>query len=168
MQIKIFADKIEECHQILKPYGIDLKEPLLSDDPNSLSTITNKFCATTALEMALFDVLNALDIIPDGIIGHSFGEIVAAYADRCLTTEEALLISYLRGSVVANDKHIPKGLMAAVGISWSEAKKLCPKGVEVVCNNAKELVVVSGLNQKSVFSFELILYLFYRFRRSDD
>ena len=32
--IKIFADKIEECHKILEPHGIDLKHLLLSDDKN--------------------------------------------------------------------------------------------------------------------------------------
>ena len=81
MPIKIFADNIEKCHQILKPHGIDLKYLLLSDDKDSMSTMTNKFCATTALQIALFDLMTALNIIPDGIIGHSFGEIAAAYAD---------------------------------------------------------------------------------------
>lgn len=144
MPIKIFADKVEECHKILEPYGINLKYLLLSDDKNSMSTMTNKFCATTAIEIALFDVLNALNIIPDGIIGHSFGEIACAYADGCLTTEEALFVTYIRGAVTENDKRIPKGLMAVLGMSWNEAKALCPMGVSVVCHNAKDTVVISG------------------------
>ncbi|CAG2163067.1 unnamed protein product, partial [Oppiella nova] len=138
MPIKIFADKIEECHEILKPYDIDLKHLLLSDDKNSMSNMTNKFCATTAIEIALCDVIQALGIIPDGIMGHSFGEIAAAYADGCLNTREALLVTYYRGVVTESDKKIPKGLMAVVGLSWNEAKKLCPKGTSVVCNNGKE------------------------------
>ena len=145
MPIKIFADKIEECHEVLKPFGIDLKHLLLSDDKNSMSTMTNKFCATTALEIALFDVMKSLDIEFDGIIGHSFGEIACAYADGCLNTREALFITYIRGAVTESDKKIPKGLMAVVGMSWIEAKKSCPKGVNVVCNNAKNTVVISGI-----------------------
>ena len=144
MPIKIFADKIEECHQILARYGIDLKNLLISDDKNTMSTMTNKFCATTAIEIALYEVLTAIDITPDGIIGHSFGEIAAAYADGCLTTDEALFVSYIRGKITESDKRIPKGLMAVVGMSWDETKKLCPKGVSVVCNNGKDSVVVSG------------------------
>ena len=144
MPIKIFADKIDECHEILKPFGIDLKHLLLSEGKNTMSTMTNKFCGTTALEIGLFEVMKALNITPDGIIGHSFGEIAAAYADGCLTTREALLITYIRGNVTENDKKIPKGLMAVVGMSWNEAKKVCPKGVSVVCNNAKDTVVFSG------------------------
>jgi fatty acid synthase len=145
MPIKIFADKIEECHEVLKPFGIDLKNILLSDDKTSMSNMTNKFCATTAIEIALTDVISALGITPDGIVGHSFGEIAAAYADGCLNTREALLVTYYRGLVTESDKKIPKGLMAVVGLSWNEAKKLCPKGTSPVCNNGKDTVVVSGI-----------------------
>ncbi|CAG2111951.1 unnamed protein product, partial [Medioppia subpectinata] len=166
MPIKIFADKIDECHEILKPYNIDLKHLLLSDDKNSMSNMTNKFCATTAIEIALCDVILALGITPDGIIGHSFGEIAAAYADGCLDTREAMLVTYYRGLVTESDKKIPKGLMAVAGLSWNEAKKLCPKGVSPVCNNGKDTVVVSGLynevkqmiedlTQKGIFVREL-------------
>ncbi|CAG2173426.1 unnamed protein product [Oppiella nova] len=34
--------------------------------------------------------------------------------------------------------------MAVVGLSRSETRKLCPKGVFIACNNAKDSVVVSG------------------------
>jgi fatty acid synthase len=121
-----------------------LKYILLSDDNNAINTMTNKFVSTTALQIALIEVLLKLDIIPDGIIGHSFGEIACAYADQCLSTEEAILTSYWRGVITENDNEIPKGLMAVVGLSWEETKKLCPKGVYVVCNNSKELVTISG------------------------
>jgi fatty acid synthase len=144
MPIDIFANKIEECAQILKPYNIDLKDLLLSDDKNSMSTMTNKFIATTSMQIALVEVLHKLDIKPDGIIGHSFGEIACAYADGCLTTEEAVLTSYMRGFITEGDKEIPKGLMAVVGLSYNETKKLCPKDVYVVCDNSKDLVTISG------------------------
>ncbi|CAG2101429.1 unnamed protein product, partial [Medioppia subpectinata] len=43
MPIKIFADKVEECHQILHEFGVDLKHMLLSEDKTSMSTMTAKF-----------------------------------------------------------------------------------------------------------------------------
>ncbi len=144
MPIDIFANKIEECAQILKPFNVDLKHMLLNDDKNSMSTMTNKFIATTSMQIALVEVLHKLDITPDGIIGHSFGEIACAYADGCLTTEEAVLTSYWRGVITESDHKIPKGLMAAVGLSWDETKKMLPKGVHVVCDNSKDLVTISG------------------------
>ncbi|CAG2120699.1 unnamed protein product, partial [Medioppia subpectinata] len=38
MPIKIFADKVEECHQILHEFGVDLKNLLLSEDKITMST----------------------------------------------------------------------------------------------------------------------------------
>ncbi|CAG2120323.1 unnamed protein product, partial [Medioppia subpectinata] len=64
MPIKIFADKVEECHQILQEFGMDLKTMLLSEDKASMATMTAKFCSTTAIEIALFEVMKALDITP--------------------------------------------------------------------------------------------------------
>ena len=145
MPIKEFAQKIEECHQILIPFGINLKHLLISEDQDTMSTMTNKFCATTALEIALYETIKSLNIMADGVIGHSFGEIAAAYAVGCLNTEEALLVSYFRGIITESDKDLPNGLMAVVGLSWHEVEKRCPEGVEVVCNNGKETVVVSGI-----------------------
>jgi fatty acid synthase len=153
MPIDIFANKIEECVQILKPFNVDLKHILLNDDKNSMSTMTNKFIATTSMQIALVEVLKKLDITPDGIIGHSFGEIACAYADGCLTTEEAVLTSYWRGIITENDRKIPKGLMAAVGLSFNEVRKICPKGVDVVCDNSKDSVTISGKynNPKKIY-----------------
>lgn len=51
---------------------------------------------------------------PDGIIGHSVGEIGCAYADGCLTLEEAVMSSYARG-VSSIEIETVKGMMAAVG-----------------------------------------------------
>ncbi len=144
MPIDVFANKIEECARILKPFNVDLKHMLLSDNKNSMSTMTNKFIATTSMQIALVEVLHKLDITPDGIIGHSFGEIACAYADGCLTTEEAVLTSYWRGVITESDEKIPKGIMAAVGLSCEETKKMCPKGVHVVCDNSKDSVTISG------------------------
>ncbi|CAG2105122.1 unnamed protein product, partial [Medioppia subpectinata] len=148
MTIKIFSDKVEECHQILNEFGIDLKTMLLSEDKASMASMTAKFCSTTAIEIALFEVMKALDITPDGIIGHSFGEIACAYADGCLNTREAMVVTSIRGIVTENNKTIPKGLMAVVGLPKSEAQKLCPNGVYIACNNAKDSVVISGLEKE--------------------
>ena len=144
MPIDIVRNKVDDCHQILSEFNVNLKHILLSEDKNAISTMTTKFCATTAIEIALFEVLKSLDIVPDGIIGHSFGEIACAYADGCLNTREAMITSYMRGFVTENDKSIPKGLMAVCGISKIEAKKLIGNDVVIACYNAKNTLVLSG------------------------
>ena len=158
MPIKIFADKVEECHQILSEFGMDLKNLLLSEDKTIISTMTAKFCATTAIEIALFEVLKALDITPDGIIGHSFGEIACAYADGCLPTKEAMIVTYLRGVITEGERdagNMERGSMILCALSKAEAKKIIPPEVVIACNNAKNTIVLSGLKR-----FSEILYYY--------
>ncbi|CAG2105232.1 unnamed protein product [Medioppia subpectinata] len=47
-----------------------------------------------------------------------------------------------------NNKSIPKGLMVVVRLPKSEAQKLCPNGVYNACNNAKNSLVISGLEKE--------------------
>ena len=56
------------------------------------------------------------------------------------------MATLLRGVITEGDEKIPRGGMAVVGLSWEEARAICPEGVQVVCNNDKDLVVVSGIN----------------------
>lgn len=58
--------------------------------------------------------MNALEVVPDGIVGHSVGELGCAYADGCLTAEEMILAAYARGLASIETDLIP-GMMAAVG-----------------------------------------------------
>lgn len=66
--------------------------------------------------MGLVEILTAVGITPDGIIGHSLGENGCAYADGCLTLEQSVLASYARG-VASKEVKTIKGMMAAVGKS---------------------------------------------------
>ena len=64
-------------------------------------------------QVALVDLLRSLRVHPDGIVGHSVGELGCAYADGGLTAEEVVLAAYWRGRCVL-DADLPPGAMAAV------------------------------------------------------
>ena len=55
-----------------------------------------------------------MGVQPDGIVGHSVGELGCGYADGSLTAEEAVLAAYWRGRCIQEAK-LPPGGMAAVG-----------------------------------------------------
>ena len=59
-------------------------------------------------------MLRTLGLEPDGIVGHSVGELGCAYADGSLTTKDTVLAAYWRGQCVA-EANLPAGGMAAVG-----------------------------------------------------
>ena len=60
------------------------------------------------------DVLTAIGIHPDGIVGHSVGELGCAYADGTFTAEQTVLAAYWRGRCILESK-LPLGAMAAIG-----------------------------------------------------
>ena len=95
-------------------------------------------------QVALVDLLRSLRVHPDGIVGHSVGELGCAYADGGLTAEEVVLAAYWRGRCVL-DADLPPGAMAAVGLTWQQAKERCPPGVVPACHNAADTVTISGL-----------------------
>lgn len=64
--------------------------------------------------MALVDTLSAMNIRPDGIIGHSVGELGCGYADGSLTARETVIAAYWRGRCIV-EAELEPGAMAAVG-----------------------------------------------------
>ena len=69
------------------------------------------------------------------MVGHSVGELGCAYADGTLSVEQTISAAYWRGRCIKEAK-LPKGSMAAVGLTWEECKRTCPKGVVPACHNA--------------------------------
>ncbi len=59
-----------------------------------------------------------MGVVPDGIVGHSTGEMGCGYADGGTTREETMLLAYHRGDTIMNQGYEVKGAMAAVGLTW--------------------------------------------------
>lgn len=96
----------------------------------------------TAIQIALVDSFAAIGIEPAAVIGHSSGEIAAAYASGMLTARDAIAIAFLRGA--AATWQTKKGSMAAVGLCWDEVAKYLVPGVVLACDNSPRSVTISG------------------------
>lgn len=131
----------------------DLLQELRHTNP-ALSRIHEpKFAqpASTAIQIALVDLCKATNIIPAAVVGHSSGEIAAAYAAGFITREDAWLIAYRRGqyaTTIAQRAPLLKGRMMAVGLSRAEAESYIatvPSGtVCIACENSPGSVTLSG------------------------
>ncbi|KAJ2952058.1 hypothetical protein O0L34_g4321 [Tuta absoluta] len=143
MRIPIFAAAIERCRKALEPKGIDIVHIITTDDKTIFDNILHSFVGIAAVQIGLTDVLREMGIVPDKIIGHSVGELGCAYADGCFTAEEMILSAYSRGLVSLQTKLI-RGSMAAVGIGYQQAVKLCPPEIDVACHNGPESCTISG------------------------
>ncbi|KAG6199000.1 Type I Iterative PKS [Claviceps purpurea] len=98
----------------------------------------------TAIQIALVDTLRAAGIVPHAVVGHSSGEIAAAYAAGALTAEEAITAAHYRGA--ATTKQEKPGTMAAIGMGWEETGKYLDvvPGVAIACDNSPQSVTISG------------------------
>ncbi|KAJ4428213.1 hypothetical protein ANN_24228 [Periplaneta americana] len=143
MKLPVCAATIDKCHNILKTKGLDLKHIITTEDPSVFDTILHSFVGIAAIQLALVDALTLLGIVPDGMVGHSVGELGCSYADGCLTLEQMLLAAYYRGMASIESKLIT-GYMAAIGLGRNQVKNIVPPEVDVACHNSETSCTISG------------------------
>lgn len=105
----------------------------------------------TALQIVQVDLLRAAGVELAGAVGHSSGEIGAAYAAGLLSARDALLVAYLRGvhtSSAASPNGIDiKGAMMAVGTSMEDAAEIIAEfegAATLAACNSSASVTLSG------------------------
>ncbi|CAG9811694.1 unnamed protein product [Chironomus riparius] len=142
-KIPLFNASINKCHEVLLKKDINLIEILSSADEKMLENVVHAYVGIAAIQIGLTDVLRALDISPDYIIGHSVGELGCAYADGCNSAEEIILAAYSRGMATL-ETNIINGAMAAVGLEHEELKEMLIDGIEIACHNSSNSSTISG------------------------
>ncbi|KAL2268084.1 hypothetical protein VTJ83DRAFT_2930 [Remersonia thermophila] len=98
---------------------------------------------TTALQLALVRYFRRLGITPAAVVGHSSGEIAAAYAAGHISLEFAIAAAYYRG-YVASRAPAGIGAMAAVGLGAAEVARFLHPGACVACENSPTSTTISG------------------------
>lgn len=126
--------------EILKDANVsNINRPLLSQP------------ATTAVQIALVNLLSSWEIFPKSVVGHSSGEIAAAYASGALSLNDCMLIAYHRGvlseSLKSKRPERPGGMLA-IGAPPTKVrpmiKRLGSARVAIACVNAPSLLTASG------------------------
>ncbi|KAI2617780.1 hypothetical protein GGR54DRAFT_640866 [Hypoxylon sp. NC1633] len=97
----------------------------------------------TALQIAIFRQFKRLGVVPTAVVGHSSGEIAAAYAAGYITLGFAIKAAYYRG-IVSSTNTSKNGAMAAIGLGAKDVAKLLPNGVVVACENSPQSTTISG------------------------
>lgn len=106
--------------------------------------------ATTAVQIALVDLLSSWGISPCAVCGHSSGEIAAAYAAGILDLQACLAVAYYRGTAATakSTSILPDAGMMAIGacalVIEPMLESLSSGLVVVACYNSPDSVTVSG------------------------
>jgi malonyl CoA-acyl carrier protein transacylase len=145
MTLDVFRQSIIRSVEVLKPYGVNLMELIGGGVPTTVfEKPLNSFVGITAIQIALVDCLRHIGIVPEYYIGHSVGELGCAYADYCLTAEEALLTAFHTGMCVEKVQWPSVFCHATVGLTWEECTRRCPTGIVPTWQVSHECVNVVG------------------------
>ncbi|OHW95298.1 polyketide synthase [Colletotrichum incanum] len=103
----------------------------------------------TILQIALFHRFADAGVKPKSVIGHSSGEIAAAYAAGKISLEAAVMLAYYRGLVGESkaSSSSPAGAMAAISLGSKQLSPLLSRGVVVACENSPSNTTISGDKQ---------------------
>ena len=154
LERKVFRNSVDKSAQYLQELCCEwdpieeLRRPS-TESRIGQPHISQPIC--TILQIAFVDELESWGIVPVKCIGHSSGEIGAAYAIGALGHKDAVAAAYFRGqaSSLIKEKNIGlKGGMMAVGLGRKEAEEWIAKVdngiIGVACVNAPQSVTVSG------------------------
>ncbi|KAK2772279.1 polyketide synthase [Colletotrichum kahawae] len=170
----IVLDTIARLDRVLAkvtpPPGFKIADLLLGEGADIESRINDADVAQplcTATQIAIVDLLAQWDVTPTVSVGHSSGEIGAAYASGLLSAPEAIIAAFCRGRAVSEASE--SGSMMAVGVGAAQVAELLPDDpskVCIACENSPSSVTLSGraeeisrlgaeLTAKGIFAREL-------------
>ncbi|KAL3471365.1 polyketide synthase 3 [Aspergillus californicus] len=153
---RLFSESIMHCERALAsipdPPAWSLSEELAADTSESHiaeARFSQPLC--TAIQIGLVDLLHACGVRFHAVVGHSSGEIGAAYAAGLLSKRDAMGISYYRGCVsnLARGDDGQPGAMLAVSMSFDDVAALCSEPqfvgrITVAASNSPSSVTLSG------------------------
>ncbi|WP_139825561.1 acyltransferase domain-containing protein, partial [Mycobacterium conspicuum] len=102
-QHRVFADTVDDCDNALRPYtGWSVRDVLLqAPGAPALDRVDVVQPVLFTMMVALADVLGHYGVVPDAVIGHSQGEIAAAYIAGVLPLPEAAKVVALRSQALS-------------------------------------------------------------------
>lgn len=145
----IFKKVIDECESIFKKIaGWSLLDELMK--PEAESRMNETAIAQPGnffIQAALTEVWKAWGITPEAVVGHSVGEVPAAYVSGALTLEEGVLVSYHRSR--CQQTTAGQGTMLAIGLGEEAAEKLINENglqneISVAAINSFNGVTIAG------------------------
>ncbi|KAL4863599.1 hypothetical protein BDV12DRAFT_206352 [Aspergillus spectabilis] len=133
-------DEALQCLPDAPSWSLEGELSLVAESRISEAELSQPLC--TALQIALVNVLSTWGFAPSSVVGHSSGEIAAAYAAGAITAKSAIIIAYYRGKLAMQVEG--KGAMAAVGLGRGEVNPYLEEGVVIACENSPQSVTISG------------------------
>ncbi|MFP6873560.1 MAG: amino acid adenylation domain-containing protein [Verrucomicrobiales bacterium] len=143
----VFRDMVQRIDDLLRPLaGWSLVEEMnRGEDDSKIDRTDIAQPAIFALQVALAELWGSWGVRPAKVIGHSVGEVAAAYVAGIYTLEDAVKVIYHRSRL--QNTTGGHGRMVAVGVSQGEAKRLIAgheEEIELAVVNSPGMVTLAG------------------------
>ncbi len=152
----VFRRVIDTIEEFWVSYAdFSLREACLTAPQSELDECRLAQPVIFMLQCALVELLKTWGIYPDCVVGHSSGEVAAAYACGALTLEEATRLVYHRATL--QQRTADSGRMLVIGLDRRGVEELLatlqvPVGcdqpsaakVEIACENSPASTVICG------------------------
>ncbi|MGW6622058.1 type I polyketide synthase [Nocardia sp. NPDC055002] len=146
---EVFAARMAECAAVMDAMtGWSLLEVITAGDEASLDLVDVVQPVSFAVMVSLAAVWESFGVVPEAVVGHSQGEIAAAYVSGALSLDDAVRVVVGRSRLIA-ERLAGRGGMVSVALPAGRVSELIDRfdgRVSVAAINGPELTVVSGEN----------------------
>jgi acyl transferase domain-containing protein/acyl carrier protein len=141
----VFRSAILECEKAIQQYADWSLTEQLQTGSDRLDDIDVIQPTLFAVQVALAALWRSWGVKPDAVIGHSMGEVAAAYIAGALDLQNAARIICVRSRLLRRVSG--KGVMAVIGLSLDDAENALSNyasQLSVAVSNSPRSTVVSG------------------------
>lgn len=149
-EFPLFKKTLQSVGEMYRRLGCewDLLEELRNEETINRPEYSQPL--STAVQIGLLELLKSFDMVPKAVVGHSSGEIAAAYAIGALSLESACKVSYFRGLLAGRLRDTSSSAGAMISVNLAEADvasyldRMGISGVSVACINSPTNCTLSG------------------------
>ncbi|KAL2784041.1 hypothetical protein BJX66DRAFT_344395 [Aspergillus keveii] len=153
LALPFFQNRLGQLSRLLNDIGCGWSLLELLEDANApINEPEYSQAYTTALQIAMVDYFRDINLRPAAVIGHSSGEIAAAYCTGAITDRTALTIAFHRGRLAQRLRSMgsaapPQGMLA-VATSEQDIQSYLDRlengTVQIGCVNSPKSTTLTG------------------------